>query len=110
MSANFDKKVLTEIWGAMPREPLTGQWNQLDAHHILGRNAGDKTMSSPYNFYPLPRAIHSNGFRDHRYFRAMLLEIAEERVNEAIRDGRYEETDNDAKFLKYRNEWLSSNL
>jgi len=110
-AAKFRDNDLIAVWGEQPRDPITQEWHGLDKAHILGRgyregNRDRKAFSSVYNFYPLPRRIHSGGYRDHPHFTALLLEIAYEKVQEAIMYGRYEPTDADVAFLELRNEWF----
>ena len=108
-AASFNNRHLEAIWGPNPRDPITGMTGG-DKAHLLGRGGkhNRKIMCSPLNFYPLPRCIHSGGMRDHRYFRALLLEIADEKVRAAVRDGRYNMNDRDAAFLEYRYQWYLS--
>lgn len=113
--ASFDPETLRKVWGRTPRCPLTGfraDTHQIDAHHICGRLGGDAMASSPYNSIMLCREIHVGGFRDHPEMRALFLNIASEKVTEAIIDRRYKPTatqkKRDRAFLDYAEQFIPS--
>ena len=76
-----------------------------DPAHIMGRNRGDPVYSSIYNFAWLSRSFHASGNRDHRHIRAFLLEQAQDNVNRARAEGRYEMKKVDIEFLALANKW-----
>ncbi len=122
MEADFDKQALEDIWTQSgwrcivtnSQGVTTGwlNWKIVDADHIIGRNKDDKVYSSVYNCCPILRQIHSQ-FQNvnNRWFRMFQLERVKEVVQTAIREGRYEETDNDVAFLhEVLPEWESVNF
>lgn len=114
-AANFLPKDIDAVYSDRPKCLLTLLWQWSDPSHILGRgelfgiNKGDPRrtiFSSIYNLAPLQRDIHGGPHRDHRYMRLLLLELCEEKVREAIRDGKYEKTPIDEDFLMFRDSWI----
>ena len=98
--------------------PLTLHWQFVDPHHILGRGEdfGIKKddprrylLSSILNFAPLQRDVHKGPRRDHPYMRALLLEAAAKKVQEAIVKGYYALTVLDRDFLSLADEWKKRN-
>lgn len=77
------------VFGNSPRCSLTRERKATDRHHVLGRgmlfgirpdDARRHLFSSVYNCAVLDRAVHQGGYRDHPSMRALLLEIAAEKV------------------------------
>jgi hypothetical protein len=66
-----------------------------------------RLFGSVYNCAVLDRAVHRGGYRDHPYVRALLLEIAAEKVREAVVRGRYVVSARDAEFLAFARSWLT---
>jgi len=111
--ASFRVTDIQSVWGQWPRSPLTGDHRNIDKAHILGRgNKSDRKLhSSILNFVPLDRAIHAGAYRDHPYMRALFLEIAREKVAEAVRNGDYQYTQLDHEFLtQVSREWEQKNV
>jgi hypothetical protein len=105
------------VFGTCPRCPLTGEQKAVDRHHVLGRGQlfgmrpGDPrrhVFGSVYNCAVLDRAVHKSGYRDHPYVRALLLEIAAEKVREVVVSGRYVVSARDAEFLAFARSWLAA--
>lgn len=104
------------VHGEHPRCFLSGLWQWVDGHHILGRgydfgerkkDEGRRAFSSILNYAPIIRDVHKFGLRDHRLMRRLLLEIAHEKVMQAVGRGRYELRPEDTRFLQIADEWLS---
>lgn len=118
-SAQHREADILAVWGEYPECPITGRTAQTEKAHILARGYRDgvgpkspnrAAYSSILNFYPLPHEIHAGGYHDHRYLRALLLEIADDKVNEAVRSGGYSWRDEDAAFMDIRKEWFLRNF
>jgi hypothetical protein len=112
--AGFREADVRAVFGAFPRCPLTGKRTRLDRHHILGRgmlfgirprDPRRRLFGSVYNCAVLDRDVHAGGYRDHPYMRALLLEIAAEKVREAVLRG-YVVSQRDRDFLAIARGWL----
>jgi hypothetical protein len=104
--------------GEQAPSPLAARWARTRAKaHILGRgedfgvkksDAYRTVFSSVYNFAPLQRDFHKGPRRDHPLMRRLFLEIAKEKVDEAVRRGDYQLTLIDTDFLELAEKWLAA--
>jgi len=109
---------------AFRREDIEAVWirphcvftlsRDIDGHHILGRGYDfgygtkkdeRKFFSSVLNFIPLSRPIHHGPLRDTEECRKLFLRLAQERVDDAIREGRYTLSAIDSEFMAIAAKW-----
>lgn len=117
-NASFRQADVEACYGNRPRCILSGTWQWVDGHHVLGRGElfgikpGDRRrwlLSSIFNFAPIHRDIHNFGTKDHPELRHFFLRMARERVAEAHHKGSYQITALDKEFLALAADWMLDN-